>query len=191
MWKIFAIVSLLFVNLSGHCMPIPTPEVEERNEFVIRAPSGWGYRTFPGKNGLIGVLWPSNVSFNMAMTAIFVFLQTADEPIPEPLANINLFREKCPGADVKFFRPNDEQETEKNKDTKSIAETYFTGRCGRTMILFREVINQYTLIFALISKDYITRKQFADTKQIVQAYKHEIEESLIEEEEEENPPPDK
>lgn len=185
MRKIFAVLSMLFINLQGRCIPIPTPEIEERNEFVIRTPAGWGYRTFPGKNGLIGVLWPADISFNAAMTAIFVFLQTAGEPIPEPLANINLFHEKCPGADVKFVHLEDENADDKIKDTLSIAETYFSGRCGRTMILFKEVIHQYTLIFALISKDYITRKQFADTRSIVQAYKNEIEAALKEEEEDE------
>lgn len=176
--RIFVTTALLIANLSTYCIPIPTPEVEERNEFAIRAPSGWGYRTFKGKNGLIGVLWPANVSFNMAMTVLFVFLQTADQPIPAPLDNINLFREKCPKANVRFIRSEDIPE--KKRDTLSISDQYFTGRCGRTTVLFREVVNQYTLIFALVAKDYVTKKQMADVERVVKAYRNEIEEHIAE-----------
>lgn len=174
MLKVFFIIFWLFFIMTprGSCVPIQTPDLEERNEFVIRSPDNWGYRTFRGKNGLIGVLWPGNVSFNMTDTACFVFLQTADQSIPEVPDNVNLFREKCPEADFKFFSE------ENDNPTYSLAETYFTGRCGRTTILFKETIRQYTLIFALISGRYISKREFADIKNVVKAYRIEVKKYL-------------
>lgn len=178
MKKIFIAIVLLLANLSTFCIPIPTPDFAELNKFVIKAPSGWGYRTFKGENGLIGVLWPSNVSFNGAMTVLFVFLQTAGQPIPDPLDNINLFQEKCPKANVQFVRPEDIPK--KKRNTLSISDQYFQGRCGRTTVLFREVINQYTLVFALVAKDYVTKAQFADVEEIVKSYRNEVEQYVAE-----------
>jgi hypothetical protein len=149
---------------------IETPSNEERNNFMIQSPEGWGYRTFKGKNGLIAVLWPSETSFNHTDTAIFIFLQNNAEKLPDIPDNINLFTEKCPSANFKFATLK-----EKENETLSIAETYFSGRCGRTMILFKANIdNNYTLIIALVSAQYVSQKQFADTKAIATAYKKEI-----------------
>lgn len=181
MWQSIVLSLMMLVFVSTFGVPIETPEVEERNEFVIQAPSGWGYRTFKGKNGLIGVLWPEHVSFNMTDTAIFVFLETAGISANFPLDNLNLFEEKCPQASFVF--PDIDQslsseEKEKYTDTLSLGEKYFRGRCGKTMILFKETISQYTLIFALISARYVSKKEFADAKQVVRAYKNEVESSL-------------
>lgn len=169
MKKVLCFFALLIFSFSIYGREITTPEIEEKNKFFIHSPSDWGYRTFKGENGLIGALWPANTSFNLTETAIFVFLQTADEKLPEIADNINLFHEKCPGMDFKLFTP------EKNNNIFSLNETYFSGRCGRTTVLFKETIGQYTLIFALISGNYITKKQFEDTKAIVKAYKDEVE----------------
>lgn len=160
---------LLFSNFLAVAVPIDTPEVDERNEFVIKCPFGWGYRTFKGHNGLIGVLWPANTSFNLTDTAVFVFLQTAYEDIPDEADNINLFTEKCPLAQFKFA-----EEGTENDNTLSIEEKYFSGRCGRTMVLFKEVVGPYTLVFAYISANYVSKKQFFDVKQMVAAYKDEV-----------------
>jgi hypothetical protein len=154
-------------------IPIETPEFEERNKFVIRSPGGWGYRTFNGKNGLIGVLWPSGTSFNSTDTIAFVFLQNNNEKLPRKPANIKIFNEKCPRAGFKFANSKDE-----DNETLSIAETYFSGRCGRTMILFKESVRNYTVIVALISAKPVLQKQLVDTKQIIAAYKKEIEKYL-------------
>ncbi|MDR0631657.1 MAG: hypothetical protein LBF54_00175 [Holosporaceae bacterium] len=165
---LFLIVILL--NLEVFSVPIETPEFDERNEFVIRSPEGWGYRTFRGKNGLIGALWPAGTSFNSTDTAIFVFLQNDNEKLPSVPDNINLFTEKCLKANFKFS-------TKKGQDrTQSIAEEYFSGRCGRTMILFKEVIdNNYTVIIALVSANYVSKAQMASAKEVASAYREEIE----------------
>ncbi len=151
------------------CDPIETPDFDERNIFAIKSPLGWGYRTFVGKNGLIGALWPAGTSFNKTDTAVFVFLQNNNEPLPEVPDNINLFREKCEKADFKFAAPSSE-----NDVTQSIAEHYFSGRCGRTMILLKEQIGNYTVIVAFVSARYVTKKQLDDVKEIVRSYKREI-----------------
>jgi hypothetical protein len=156
-------------------VPIDTPKDEERNELAIKVPgSGWGYRTFHGENGLIAALWPSETSFNNAKTVIFVFIQNSGAKLPLKPDNINLFTEKCPSAKFTFFSPKHGEDV-----TKSIAEAYFgSSRCGRTMILFKEEIATYTLIVALVSAAYIPYKQFAFTKDVVKAYRNEIEQSI-------------
>jgi hypothetical protein len=166
-------LAVFFLNLEVCAAPIVTPDFDERNEFVIKTPSDWGYRTFNGKNGLIGVLWPVGTSFNSADTAVFVFLQNDKAKLPATPCNINLYTEKCPKAGFKFSSPK-----EKNDKTLLIAEQYFSGRCGRTMILFKEVVDNYTVIVALASSKYVTKKQLADAKEIASAYKKEIEKSL-------------
>jgi hypothetical protein len=163
----------IFLNFWVCGIPIETPEFDERNEFVIRSPEGWGYRTFNGKNGLIGVLWPSGTSFNSTDTIAFVFVQNDNEKLPEKPANIDIFNEKCPGAGFKFAKAKDEE-----NDTLSIAETYFSGRCGRTMILFKESVENYTVIVAFVSAKPVLQKQLTAVKQIAPAYKKEIENYL-------------
>jgi hypothetical protein len=165
---------IILSNLGVFGVPIETPEFDERNEFVIRSPEGWGYRTFRGKNGLIGVLWPAGTSFNSADTAIFVFIQNDNEKLPPLPNNINLFTEKCSKANFKFSTKKDQDKTQ------SIAEEYFTGRCGRTMVLFKEIIDNYTVIIALVSANYISKAQLNSTKEIVSAYKEEIEKYIKE-----------
>ncbi|MDR0678389.1 MAG: hypothetical protein LBF44_02530 [Holosporaceae bacterium] len=154
-------------------IPIETPEFDERNEFVIRSPDGWGYRTFNGKNGLIGVLWPSGTSFNSTDTIVFIFIQNNNEKLPKVPANINIFNEKCPNAGFKFASLKDEE-----NETLSIAETYFSGRCGRTMILFKESVENYAVIIAFISAKPVLQKQLSDVKRMAAAYRREIEKYL-------------
>ncbi|MDR0968352.1 MAG: hypothetical protein LBL99_01805 [Holosporaceae bacterium] len=167
------LLATLFTNFTCRGVPIATPDFDERNEFVIKDPHDWGYRTFNGKNGLIGVLWPAGTSFNSADSAIFVFLQNNKEKLPAKPCNINLFVEKCPKANFKFASSK-----EKNDQTLSIAEQYFSGRCGRTMILFKEAIEEYVVIIALVSAQYVTKKQLADAKEVASAYRKEIEKSI-------------
>lgn len=169
MIKILLLLFLLF-NFRTEAVPIDTPDIDERNEFVIKCPLGWGYRTFRGHNGLIGALWPAQTSFNLTDMAVFVFLHTTDEEIPGELDNINLFTEKCPLAEFKLA-PLESA----NDMTLSISEEYFKGRCGRTMIFFKEIIDKYILIFACVSAKYISKKQFADIKGMVESYKAEVE----------------
>ncbi|MDR2782174.1 MAG: hypothetical protein LBB21_07050 [Holosporaceae bacterium] len=163
----------LFVlcEFSVRGVPIETPELDERNEFAIQSPEDWGYRTFKGKNGLIGVLWPKGTSFNSTDTAIFVFVQDSKEKLPKKPDNINLFTEKCPKAKFKFSKMT----KRKRDETLSIAEEYFSGRCGRTMILFKEVIDNYTIIVFLASARYVSKKHLSDTKKVVANYRKEIE----------------
>ncbi|MDR2158356.1 MAG: hypothetical protein LBO02_03515 [Holosporaceae bacterium] len=161
---------IIFSNFRVYGVPIETPEFDERNEFVIKSPAGWGYRTFNGKNGLIGALWPSGTSFNSADTAVFIFLQNSNEEIPRKPDNINLFTEKCPKAKFKFSSSRDNED-----ETLSIAERYFSGRCGRTMILFKENVDNYTVVIALVSSKYVSKKQLTDVKIIALSYKKEIE----------------
>ncbi|MDR0677303.1 MAG: hypothetical protein LBF57_01330 [Holosporaceae bacterium] len=159
-----------FSFFRSYSIPIETPEFDERNPFVINSPEGWGYRTFKGKNGLIGVLWPNNLTFNATNIAAFVFLQNTNTKLPRKPANINLFYEKCPQAKFQF------SSIEKiNDETLSIAERYFTGRCGRTMILLQETVENYNVIIALVSAKYITKEQLADIKSVAASYKREIE----------------
>ncbi|MDR2646063.1 MAG: hypothetical protein LBC04_02725 [Holosporaceae bacterium] len=159
---------MIFPNFNIYGDPIETPEFDERNEFVIKTPKGWGYRTFPGKNGLIGALWPFGTSFNSTDTAIFVFIQTNNEEFPTVPDNINLFTEKCTQANFKFSKDT-------HNETLSIAEKYFSGRCGKTMILFEENVGNYTIIIAVVSAEYVSREQLVDAKKIMVAYKKEIE----------------
>ncbi|MDR1560950.1 MAG: hypothetical protein LBS23_01190 [Holosporaceae bacterium] len=175
----FIIFSLINDELSSN--PIETPELDERNKFVIQAPPEWAYRTFQGENGLIGVLWPFRTSFNLSDTVIFVFLQNTDSQLPNNPENINLFTEKCPKANFKFAKSKD-----LNDPTKSIEETYFSGRCGRTMVLFEERVRPYNVIISLISSKYISKQQLADVKEIVSSYKAEIEKYIKNNETEES-----
>ncbi|MDR0753659.1 MAG: hypothetical protein LBE95_03265, partial [Holosporaceae bacterium] len=126
------------------------------------------YRTFPGRNGLIGALWPFGTSFNSTDTAIFIFIQTNNEEFPIVPDNINLFTEKCTQANFKFSRDT-------YNETLSLAEKYFSGRCGKTMILFEEHVGNYTVIISVVSAEYVSREQLADAKKIMAAYKKEIE----------------
>jgi hypothetical protein len=168
------IISLFFA-LEIEAIPIDTPEVNYTGEgtFAIKCPDGWGYRTFRGDNGLIAVLWPAESTFNAAGTAIFVFMQNSGRPLPEIPCNINLFTEKCTKANFHFVSKQDI-----NDPTKSLNEKYFTGKCGKTMILFEEIIREYTLIFAFISDGYVTKNQLADVKEAVANYRVELEEYI-------------
>jgi hypothetical protein len=166
-------LTIAFCNCRICCAPIATPDFDERNRFVIKAPDGWGYRTFNGENGLIGVFWPFGTSFNSSDTAIFVFLQNDDKKLPVKPDNINLFKEKCPDAKFRFSDPKNAGD-----ETLSIAEEYFSGRCGKTMILFKEVINNYTVIILLASAKYVSQKQLSDAKEIATNYRKEIEKSI-------------
>jgi hypothetical protein len=167
--------SLCFVALFAICGklladPIETPEFDERNKFVIHAPEDWAYRTFNGDNGLIGVLWPIGNNYNQADTVVFIFAQEFGSRLPAKPANIHLFTEKCPQANFVFSKNKDGSDP-----TKSIEETYFTGRCGRTMILFEEKVGKYAIIAALISSKHVPKEQLDDARTVVNAYKKEIE----------------
>ena len=167
-------VLMFFAFTETRAVPIETPDTDERNNFVVRAPDGWGYRTFKGNNGLIGVFWPRGTSFNRTDTVVFVFLQNSDEELPKIPDNINLFTEKCTKARFKFATPLSD-----DNPTKSLGEKYFNGRCGRTMILMKEEVENYRIVMALVSaKPYITKKQLMDLKEISNAYRHEAEEYI-------------
>jgi hypothetical protein len=165
---LLAFLTIITWSFNVYCVPIETPDFEESNEFIIKSPPNWGYRTFRGKNGLIGALWPYGTSFNSTDTAIFVFVQNDEEKLPAKPDNIQLFTEKCPKMNFHFWNGND------NDETASIAEQYFIGRCGRTMILFKEVIGKYTLVIVLVSSRYVTKRQLKDAKNVVAAYVEEI-----------------
>lgn len=166
------IIFFVFVGTFG--IPIETPDTDERNDFVIRCPYGWGYRTFKGENGLIGVFWPKGTSFNLTDTAIFVFLRDKSKHHPTKLDNIHLFEEKCTKARFKIPK-----EVEDRNPTKSLGEKYFRGRCGRTMIIIEESIGNYNVVLLLASaKRYITKKQLADFKDIAIAYRREAEDCI-------------
>lgn len=154
-----------------NCDQIETPDFDPRNKFAIDVPSGWGYRTFSGENGLVAVLWPADTSFNRADTVAFVFVQNSDTMLPDIPDNINLFKEKCGKADFKFALTDDDV-------TQSLSEKYFTGRCGRTMILFEERIENYTVILAFVSAKNVSKSQLMDIKTVVASYKKEIEQYL-------------
>jgi hypothetical protein len=144
------------------------------NEIAIKTPEGWGYRTLPSKNGLIGVLWPLNsgtISFNNADTVIFVFLQCSGG-LPDTPTNVNLYEEKCTKSTFKFATEDDHRDSR-----KSIYEKYFNGPCGSTMVIFEETIyEKYHLICALVSaKKEISQFILHKTKEIVKNYKKEIE----------------
>ena len=177
MWEsmklLYCLLALLFL-FGSECVPIETPEPPERSRFVIRAPSGWAYRTFKGNNGLIGVLWPKGTSFNDCDTAVFVFIQDFNEPfLPEVPENGHLFQEKCPKSEFKFADSEDDQDK-----TLSIEEKYFKGLCGRTEVMFEEKVKNFRIITVLASSFYVSDDLFDDVKYIVSAYKTEIEESL-------------
>jgi len=185
--KVLLFVTSVLLSFGVYGDPIETPDEEERNEFCIRSPDGWGYRTFEGNNGLIGTLWPAEKTFNSTDTAVFVFLQNDNEEFPEAPHNINIFMEKCPQASFHFFKKesdkeeegeDDKKENHENDDTLSIAEEYFSGRCGRTMILFKEKVEYYTVIIALVSAKYVSKSQLADVKLAARAYRREIEKYL-------------
>ena len=151
-------------------VPIYTPDQPERSRFIIKAPSGWAYRTFKGENGLIGVLWPKQTSFNDCETAVFVFLQDFNEVfLPEFPDNIQLFREKCPKADFKFATLEED-----NDPTLSIEEKYFSGFCGRTEVVFEEKVKNFRIITVLASSFYVSDELFSDVREIVAAYKNEV-----------------
>jgi hypothetical protein len=169
--KVFVIYFLtIFLFADVGSIPIDTPDSDERNNFVIKSPDGWGYRTFNGDNGLIGVMWPAGTTFNSTDTAVFIFLQDNSKPIPKIPCNINLFTEKCLKAKFKFATPKEEKDT-----TKSLGEKYFNGRCGRTMIIMKETIDNYNIIITAVSAGYITKSQLADIKKVAKNYKNEAE----------------
>jgi hypothetical protein len=163
--------AIVFLNFQIFAVPIKTPHLEESNKFMINSPGGWGYRTFRGDNGLIGTLWPAGTSFNATDTVVFVFLQNNSKKLPKIPDNIDIFKEKCRQASFNFFQ----RQKKSNNATLSLSEKYFSGRCGRTMILFKEVIENYTVVIALISGGYVTKKQVTDVKEVASAYKKEIE----------------
>lgn len=155
----------------GMCnaIPIETPDIEERHNFVIKCPKGWGYRTFKGNNGLIGVMWPVGTTFYSTDTAVFVFLQDNSKKLPKVPCNINLFTEKCTKAKFKFL-----DKKSLNDKTLSLGEQYFNGRCGRTMVVIKESIEPYSIIIMIAAAKYITKKQLTDLKEIAASYKIEI-----------------
>lgn len=169
----------LLLGIETFAVPIETPDYDERNDFVVRCPPGWGYRTFKGDNGLIGVFWPKRTSFNLTDTAIFIFLQNNDKERPKKADNIHLFREKCTKAQFKFAT----ERSERNR-TKSLGEKYFRGRCGRTMVIIEEVVGPYRIVLLIASaKRYITKRQLLDFKEIARAYKREAQEYFDESQE--------
>lgn len=149
--------------------PIATPEFDQRHNFVVKCPKGWGYRTFRGNNGLIGVFWPTGTSFYSTDMAAFVFLQDNTKKLPEKPCNINLFEEKCPKAKFKFLPKN-----QTSNKTLSLGEQYFNGRCGKTMVIIKVSVAPYSIIIMLASSGYITKKRLADLKEIAERYKAEI-----------------
>jgi hypothetical protein len=180
MLKFFGLLAILLYFAGMFAVPIDTPEFDERNDFVINSPNGWGYRTFKGENGLIGVLWPAETTFNLADTVIFIFLQDENSPLPSVPCNINLFTEKCTKAKFKFAKPND------NNPALSLGEKYFSGKCGRTMVLMKENVKNYNMIFVIVSAKYITKQQFADFKLVAANYEHEVEKYIRDKDEEAN-----
>ncbi len=161
-------------NRKPRCLPIETPDQPERSQFVIKAPSGWAYRTFKGNNGLVGVLWPKGTSFSNCDTAVFVFIQDSNErSLPEIPDNVHIFNEKCPKAEFKFADWKNDLDK-----TFSIEEKYFSGFCGRTQILFEEKVKNFRIITMLASSFYVSYDLFEDVKYIVSAYKTEVEDSL-------------
>lgn len=170
---LYSLLALLFF-FGSECIPIETPDQPERSKFVIKAPSGWAYRTFKGENGLIGALWPQGTSFNDCDTAVFVFIQNFDEVfLPEVPDNGHLFQEKCPKSEFKFADVEDDE-----NETLSIEEKYFNGLCGRTEVMFEEKVKNFRIITVLASSFYVSDDLFEDVKYIVSAYKKEIEDSL-------------
>jgi hypothetical protein len=163
---------------------IETPEVEEWGEFAVKVPSGWGYRSLSGRNGLVGVLWPAKKSFNKSDTAIFVFLQNDGETLPKKPNNIQILVDKCPkltfhfstakGISLETENDSKEKEFAQEDETISIAEEFFSGRCGRTMILFKEVVSSYSIVVALISGRYVSLDEFNVAKHVTAAYREEV-----------------
>lgn len=166
--KTFFIVLFLIAGICN-AIPIATPDIEQRNNFVVKCPKGWGYRTFKGSNGLIGVFWPTGKSFYNTDIAAFVFLQDNTKKLPKIPCNINLFTEKCTKAQFKFLEKN-----RINDRTLSLGEQYFKGRCGKTMVIIKVSVDPYTIVIMLASAKYITKKQLADLKEIAERYKAEI-----------------
>lgn len=165
-------LALLF-SLDLQSIPIKTPEIPELNKFAIAIPSGWGYRTFRGDNGLIGALWPKGTTFNNCDTAVFIFAQDFTKPMPKIPENAHLFKEKCPKSGFKLAKPEDDADA-----TKSISEKYFDGLCGRTEILFEERIKDIRIIVVLASSKYVPRSLFKDVQNIVKSYRREVEKSF-------------
>ena len=168
---IYLFLVLMLTIFDVNSDQIETPDFDPRNKFAIDVPAGWGYRTFSGENGLIAVLWPADTSFNLSDTVIFIFLQNSESILPDTPDNINLFKEKCGKADFKFSMTDDDV-------TQSISEKYFAGRCGRSMILFEETVENYTLIIAFVSAKNVTKTQLMDVKTVVASYRKEIEQYL-------------
>jgi hypothetical protein len=153
---------------------IDTPNKSyDGNKIAIKIPGGWGYRTFPGRNGLIGALWPNGTTYHKAKTVIFIFLQSRYNGTP---ANVNLYEEKCTKSKFKFATEKD------NKDPrKSVYEKYFTGPCGSTMVLFEEIIGDWHLICVLASsKESISKIALTNAKEVVNHYKKELEQTIEE-----------
>jgi hypothetical protein len=109
-----------------------------------------------------------------------VFLQTEGTKLPKKPENINLFTEKCQKATF-MFSTEESKKKQKSDDgddddaTLSIAEEYFSGRCGRTEVLFKEVIGKYTIVVLLASARYVSKKQLVDAKRVAANYRKEIE----------------
>lgn len=166
-------IHIFLFNIGISAIPIETPDFDERNKFVIKCPEGWGYRTFNGENGLIGAMWPAGITFNATDTAVFIFLQNNNRKRPKVPDNINLFTEKCPKAKFKFAKKSGQDDS-----TLSLAEQYFSGRCGRTMVILKETVENYNIIVTVISAKYITKAQLVDIKEITSNYKDEVEKYL-------------
>ncbi|MDR1334778.1 MAG: hypothetical protein LBJ19_00660 [Holosporaceae bacterium] len=169
---LFVCFSMLFFNTSAREIYTPATSFDG-NHIAIKTPLGWGYRTFPGINGLIGVLWlmySNSISFNNADTVIFIFLQSRGAELLDAPDNVHLFKEKCKKSTFKFASDADARD---NK--KSIYEKYFSGPCGSTMVVFEEEIGSKRLICALVSaKKEISQSILYVTREVIKTYKQEI-----------------
>jgi hypothetical protein len=184
MFRLLIVAAALLLSLKLQAIAIYTPANTENNKFAIKCSNEWGYRTLKGDNGLIGVMWPATSTFNLTGTAVFIFVQDNRAALPKVPCNINIFREKCTGADFKFSTA-----AENKNYTKSIGEKYFKGRCGRTTVIFEEKVGQYIIIFFFVSDKYVTKKQFAEVKEALKGYKEEVEKYIIDNPELHQQPP--
>jgi hypothetical protein len=115
-------------------------------------------------------MWPAWTTFNLTDTAIFIFLQDDNAKIPKIPCNINLFSEKCTKAKFRFI-----SQKESNDPTLSLGEKYFRGRCGRTMIIMKETVENFNIIILAAAAKTLSSKQLDDVKKISASYRSEAE----------------
>lgn len=65
----------------------------------INAVSGWNIRQYGYTHGLHAVLWPANTSWEMADSAIFVFVNDRTQP-SQNIEGANIFSMKCPHMSI-------------------------------------------------------------------------------------------